>query len=1139
MSAFEGPLTPPSPPASPAPFPLRKKPRRDVVKYRRSTSPPSIFLNVPQKSAAGLLTPPDTPVKRQHTTGTTSTTVIDCPISKASFLLAQASLATQLFGGSSTTEFKFPHLGSHQTLRFGAGLDGCFNRIKGFLGGPETQKSRSVTSECSGQRLPASLEAWEVVHRSLPRLLRAGRVRQAVDALSVGGRDLWNDLEQRHLARAALVLSALAHAYMFGEEKDCERSKLPRHVLDAWEMVCAEMGRPITGRVPADDVLNNAVGNGSFSLRSTYFDLPEERLSSGLQGSMEAVFAPALSTMALAQSSVLADQPGQVAHCLESLAARVVKCAQVLDAMTPRDTAHFDPVIWIKTYPAMGRAVTSGELGNSGVDVPLFHALDIFIGRRDVKGDLSGMQNDRRAALPANIRVFLDALGDEAGSVRDYVAAARDRPHHLLSEEEHLQYQRLSAAWDGLLQMYVWFLERHRVKAVGITGVSLGTGRHSTSSGVKSSDQGNCVRPGKPNVRPEAMLSMQMKKGMASRLGGRPLWQDAHVQSRSVYQGSVVVAVRLDSKLPLQPGDRVQVWPPRKRKKLNRTSSQQRRLRAFSPEDDDVSSDKSDDDTAPSKSDNEAEPRFYSIARVMPDVADGATDSGPGNGGGGMTITLTVGQHSPEGLVSSFLSNAAQGTPLRLRPWPSPRFRQPRDLTLPLVLVGQSSGVGPLLGFLHDRAAWAQRLNDSQHDVSEVGEVLLVVAARTLRHVPCSLDSLEKLTQALPLTIVLALSQETHLMIRGGTWSQLPGPKGKRRVTRHLVEYRDFVQRLVKEKDCHVFVCGSSDFGSSVMNSLGLGRPQQQKLEEEEQQQAQDGNTESCNHNHTQLPSPPPHWSQLHQDLFTTVKRSSSSPTGPKNSIISPSTLAAHNSIDSCWTAIGGTVYDMTPFLSTHPGGPKTLLESAGTVADERFAETHGGPHAQEIRGYLENYAIGRLSTTLDSGEKTRTATASLMDSLVRMQNALTNNMAFDASRGPVPLYVYEDALLVFADGLDGMVDILSDVATDDYSSELETIATTQARLKEAFTTLKERCKKDLSHSHLTLLDESEVRIHRLYMEPSRKVHATIDAFKEDLGEIGTHTCNEECADALKRGFEKFCTDLAGIAIDLLDVTYP
>ncbi|KAL0929899.1 cytochrome b5-like heme steroid binding domain-containing protein [Colletotrichum truncatum] len=854
---------------------------------------------------------------------------------------------------------------------------------------------------------------------------------------------------------------------------------------------------------------------------------------------MEAVFAPALSAMALAQSGVLADQPDLVAHCLENLAARIVKCAHVFDAMTPRDTTRFDPVIWIKTYPAMGQAVTSGELGNSGVDVPLFHALDAFIGRKDVKGDLKGMQSDRRAKLPVNICAFLDALGNEAGSVRDYVAGACARLHYL-SPDEQSQYRHLSAAWDGLLQMYVWFLERHRVKAVGVTGVSLSTGRHSTSSGVQSSDQDKCLTAGKPKMRPETMLSMQMKKGMASRLGGRPLWQDAYIQSQSVYEGTVVVTVRLDANLPLKSGDRVQVWPPRKRKNVKRTSSHQRRLRGSSPEDQDVSSEEGDDDV---------EPRFYSIARVIPDTE-----------GRGMAITLTVGQHSPEGLVSSFLSNSAQGTHLRLRPWPSPRFRQPRDMTLPLVLIGQGSGIGPFVGFLHDRVAARHRLDDTQDDMGEMGEVLFVIAAKTLRHVPCPLDSLEELTKALPLTIILALSQETHQMIRSGVWTELP--QGDRHVTSHLLEYRDFVQRLVKEKNGHVFVCGTSEFGATVMSDLGLDQTQQQQ-QQRQKQQAKDLNDESYNNNRTKIPSPPDLWDQVHQDLFNAVKKPlisrsssspSSSPTDLKTPVISLSELAAHNSITSCWIAIDGIVYDMTSFLTTHPGGPKTLLESAGTIADARFAETHGGPHVQEIRGYLQRYTVGRLSTVTADSPGTQMTTSKIIDALVKMQNALTNNATFEASRGPVPLYVYQDALLVFADGLDGVAGILSDVSSDGISSELrETILKTQALLRRAFTVLKNGCKgflvaagsKGARSRSSALLDESEDLIQRLYREPIQKVHSAIDACKKDLGEMKTVT-NADCscknynvhedenAQVLRCALDKFCISLASVAEDLL-----
>ena len=42
--------------------------------------------------------------------------------------------------------------------------------------------------------------------------------------------------------------------------------------------------------------------------------------------------------------------------------------------------------------------------------------------------------------------------------------------------------------------------------------------------------------------------------------------------------------------------------------------------------------------------------------------------------------------------------------------------------------------------------------------------------------------------------------------------------------------------------------------------------------------------------------------------------------------------VAKHNSKKSCWIVIDSKVYDVTGFLSAHPGGATVLLKQAGTV---------------------------------------------------------------------------------------------------------------------------------------------------------------------------------------------------------------
>lgn len=51
--------------------------------------------------------------------------------------------------------------------------------------------------------------------------------------------------------------------------------------------------------------------------------------------------------------------------------------------------------------------------------------------------------------------------------------------------------------------------------------------------------------------------------------------------------------------------------------------------------------------------------------------------------------------------------------------------------------------------------------------------------------------------------------------------------------------------------------------------------------------------------------------------------------------------VSAHNSEKSCWVVIDNQVYDVTEFLSQHPGGTKIILKYAGKDATDAFNATH------------------------------------------------------------------------------------------------------------------------------------------------------------------------------------------------------
>ncbi|KZZ98790.1 Aldolase-type TIM barrel [Moelleriella libera RCEF 2490] len=51
--------------------------------------------------------------------------------------------------------------------------------------------------------------------------------------------------------------------------------------------------------------------------------------------------------------------------------------------------------------------------------------------------------------------------------------------------------------------------------------------------------------------------------------------------------------------------------------------------------------------------------------------------------------------------------------------------------------------------------------------------------------------------------------------------------------------------------------------------------------------------------------------------------------------------VAKHNTSESCWVILYNEVYDVTDFLSSHPGGPSVILRLAGQDATEDFDPVH------------------------------------------------------------------------------------------------------------------------------------------------------------------------------------------------------
>lgn len=66
--------------------------------------------------------------------------------------------------------------------------------------------------------------------------------------------------------------------------------------------------------------------------------------------------------------------------------------------------------------------------------------------------------------------------------------------------------------------------------------------------------------------------------------------------------------------------------------------------------------------------------------------------------------------------------------------------------------------------------------------------------------------------------------------------------------------------------------------------------------------------------------------------------------------------VATHDSSSDCWMVIDGGVYDVTSYISSHPGG-SDILRGCGIDATAMFSH-----HAQSAYEIKENYKIGDLA---------------------------------------------------------------------------------------------------------------------------------------------------------------------------------
>ncbi|KAF4658747.1 Cytochrome b2, mitochondrial precursor [Perkinsus olseni] len=100
--------------------------------------------------------------------------------------------------------------------------------------------------------------------------------------------------------------------------------------------------------------------------------------------------------------------------------------------------------------------------------------------------------------------------------------------------------------------------------------------------------------------------------------------------------------------------------------------------------------------------------------------------------------------------------------------------------------------------------------------------------------------------------------------------------------------------------------------------------------------------------------------------------------------VVTAQELGGHRGKDSCWMAILGKVYDLTDFLTEHPGGSAILLRHSGKDATKEFEKFHSEDMIERVLpesvivGDFEEVGAGEAApqSTVDDEEETPKASS-------------------------------------------------------------------------------------------------------------------------------------------------------------------
>ena len=303
------------------------------------------------------------------------------------------------------------------------------------------------------EQLPEAYRAWDQIGAELPKLLGAGVVRAAVDALPELDPLGLEAGDQRR--RAMLLLSYLGHAYVWGEGTPV--TVLPRQLAAPWAALAGVLGRP-----PVLSYASYALDNwrrldpagpialGNIALRQNFLGGIDEEWFILIHVEIEVEAAPGLQALHGATEAAADGDRDETARQLTALAAALGRMHATLGRMPE----HCDPYIYFhrvrpyihgwRDHPALpdglvyeGVEEHAGEpqrfRGETGAQSSIVPAVDAALGVRHEEDTLAAYLREMRDYMPPPHRAFIVQLA-ERSRVREVVAGGGGEPREAYNE---------------------------------------------------------------------------------------------------------------------------------------------------------------------------------------------------------------------------------------------------------------------------------------------------------------------------------------------------------------------------------------------------------------------------------------------------------------------------------------------------------------------------------------------------------------------------------------------------------------------------------------------------------------------------------------------------------------------------------